>query len=141
MQRAKLFGFALYEVMLGVLIFAIGVIALGRAVSNCVTANGLSAEDARVRQILANRMAEIQTSPGTPDASKDLKVDTGFGVVHLLQKTEAAQLKEETPVAGSAAGTLDTPLTGINRVTLKAAWTRAGVGQSKQLVFYVYRAR
>ena len=141
MRRAKHFGFALYEVMLGVLIFAVGVIALGRSVSNCVVASGLSAEEARVREILANRMAEIQTTPGMPDASKETKIETGFGAINLVQKTHAEDLKEETPVAASAGGTLATPLVGINRVTLTAIWTRAGVKQSKRLAFYVYRSR
>jgi len=47
MRRANDAGFALYEVMLGLAIFAIGVIALGRSVNNCVTASGLSADEAR----------------------------------------------------------------------------------------------
>ena len=63
-------GFALYEVLIGVLVFSIGVIALGRAVENCLNASTLSAEEERVRQILSNRMAEIQTTPGIPDATK-----------------------------------------------------------------------
>ena len=79
-------AFALAEVMLGVLIFSIGIIALGRTVSNCVNASALSADDARVRQILANRMVEIETTPGQPDKSKEFKVDTGFGVVKVVQK-------------------------------------------------------
>src|SRR4051794_3075235 len=80
-------GFALYEVLIGVAIFAIGVFALGRSVENCITATGLAAEDSRIRQILANRMAEIQASPGVPDAAKESKLDTGYGVVKLIQKT------------------------------------------------------
>src|SRR4029434_5889748 len=76
-QRAhvKRSAFALTEVMLGVLIFSIGIIALGRTVSNCVNASALSADDARVRQILANRMVEIETTPGRPDQSKEFKID------------------------------------------------------------------
>src|SRR5215475_5876019 len=74
-------AFALAEVMLGVLIFSIGIIALGRTVSNCVNASALSADDARVREILANRMIEIETTPGQPDKSKEFKIDTGFGIV------------------------------------------------------------
>ena len=62
-------GFALYEVLIGVTIFAIGVVALGRAVGNCLNASALSAEEARVREILWNRMAEIQTTPGTSRSS------------------------------------------------------------------------
>jgi type II secretion system protein I len=141
MPRNRSFGFALYEVLLGLAIFAIGVIALGRAVNNCMNASGLSADDARVRQILANRMAEVQTTPGPPDASKEINVDTGLGIVHLVQKAEQEDLKEESTVAGSSGGTFLTPIIGINRVTLTANWVRGRIGQSKQIVFYVYRAR
>ena len=122
-------AFALAEVMLGVLIFSIGIIALGRTVSNCVNASALSADDARVRQILANRMVEIETTPGQPDKSKEFKVDTGFGVVKVVQKAAPQGMKEED----------GTELTGIIRVTLTANWTRGGGAQSKQIAFYVYR--
>src|ERR1700704_7029510 len=123
-------GFALYEVLIGVTIFVIGVIALGRAVENCLNASTLSAEEERVRQILSNRMAEIQTTRGIPDAVKELKVDTGYGVIRLLQKTVPAKLTEED----------GTQLDKINVVTLTAKWTRGGVEQSRQIEFYVYRA-
>ena len=108
----------------------IGVIALGRAVENCLNASVLSAEEERVRQVLANRMAEIQTSPGTPDLAKIMKVDTGYGVVQLLQKTIPAGLKEEDGMF----------LDRIQLVTLTAKWKRGGVEQSRQIEFYVYRA-
>ncbi len=131
MQRAKTSAFALYEVMLGLAIFAIGIIALGRAVNNCMNASALSADDARVREILANRMVEVETTPGQPDKTKEFKIDTGYGIVRLLQKADAQELKEED----------GTDLTGITRVTLTAKWARGGVDQSKQIAFYVYRAR
>ena len=124
-------GFALYEVLIGVTIFLIGVIALGRAVENCLNASTLSAEEERIRQILSNRMAEIQTTPGIPDAAKELKVDTGYGVIRLLQRTVPAKLKEEED---------GTQLDKINVVTLTAKWTRGGAEQSRQIEFYVYRA-
>ena len=141
MLRVKGAGFALYEVLLGLAIFAIGVIALGRSVSNCVTASGLSSDDARVRQILANRMAEVQTAPAPPDSEKEIKIDTGHGIVRLMQKAQPEDLKEESSVPGSTGGTLLTPIIGISRVTLTAQWTRGGVRQSKQIAFYVYRPR
>ena len=64
-------GFALYEVLLGLAIFVIGVLSLGRAVENCLNASALSEEENRVRQLLANRMAEVQASPVHPDAKKE----------------------------------------------------------------------
>ena len=130
MRRGKgRLGFALYEVLLGLAIFVVGVLALGRAVENCLNASALSEEENRVRQVLANRMAELQASPGRPDAAKELNVDTGYGVVKLIQKSVPEELVDED----------NTIITGINRVTLRAEWTREGTKQNKQLVFYVYR--
>ena len=74
-------AFALYEVLLGVAIFAIGVIALGRAVENCLNASSISAEESVVRQILSDRMAEIQAAPGLPDSEREFKIKSGYGMV------------------------------------------------------------
>ena len=122
-------GFALYEVIIGVAIFAVGVLALGRAVENCLNASTLNAEEERVRQILSNRMAEIQATPGFPDAAKEFKIDSGYGLVKLMQKSAPADLSE--PDGGK--------LGGINFVVLTAQWVRGGVSQSKHIAFYVYR--
>src|SRR5438045_9654132 len=127
MRRANLSAFALYEVLLGLAIFAIGVISLGRAVGNCMTANALSADDARVREILANRMAEIEATPAAPDRVKVSKITTGYGTVELQQNAAPEELNENGAV-----------LSGITRVTLTAKWTRGGTAQRKQLAFYVY---
>jgi Tfp pilus assembly protein PilV len=122
-------GFALYEVLLGVAIFAIGVLALGRAVENCLNASTLNAEENAVEQILSNRIAEIQASRGLPDQAKEFKIDSGYSVVKLIQKSKPAELTEPNK----------TMLSGINLVTLIAQWQRGGVTQSRQIQFYVYR--
>src|SRR6266513_1598360 len=124
-------GFALYEVLLGVTIFAVGVLALGRAVENCLNASMLNAEEERVRQILSNRMAEIQAARGAPDSAKEDKVDSGYGMIKLLQKSASAELTEPN----------NTQLNGINLVILTVQWQRGGVSQSKQIQFYVYRPK
>ena len=132
-QKSQVSGqiaFALYEVLLGLAIFALGVLALGRAVENCLQANTLNAEENRVRQILANRMAEVQATPGSPDPSKEFDVDTGYGIVKLVQKAAPAGLEEDNGA----------PLAGVNRVTLTAKWRRGGTEQVQQIEFYVYRA-
>ena len=128
MRRGKT-GFALYEVLMGLAIFALGVLALGRAVQNCLNASTFNAEENRVRQILSNRMAEVQATPGFPDAAKEFTVDTGYGMVKVIQKSAPAELEENNGV----------PLAGVNRVTLTAKWTRGGAEQSQQIEFYVYR--
>jgi Tfp pilus assembly protein PilV len=122
-------AFALYEVLLGVTIFAVGVLALGWSVQNCLNASGLSADDNRVRQILSDRMAEIQATPGIPDSRKETKIATGYGDVVLIQKSVPAGLKGEN----------NTELSGVNLITLTVEWKRAGVLQSRRLQFYLFR--
>src|SRR5437016_7264778 len=125
--RNCLRAFALYEVLLGVAIFAVGVLALGRAVENCLNASMLNAEEEAVRQMLSNRMAEIQAARGVPDRVKEFKIDSGYGPVKLVQKSAPAELTEPN----------NTQLNGINLVTLTAQWERGGISQSKQIKFYV----
>ena len=122
-------GFALYEVLLGITIFALGVIALGHAVENCLNASSINAEEGVVRQILSNQMAEIQATRSVPDESKEFKVDSNYGAIKVVQKTAAAALTEPD----------NTLLDGIYLVTLTAQWQRGGVRQAKQVKFYVYR--
>jgi Tfp pilus assembly protein PilV len=129
MSPSKRAAFALYEVLIGLAIFSLGVIALGRSVQNCLNASGLSAEEDRVRQILANRMAEVQATPGFPDAKKETKMATGYGDILLVQRSVPAALKVDD----------NTMLTGINLVSLTAQWRRNGVDQTRQIQFYVYR--
>jgi Tfp pilus assembly protein PilX len=123
-------AFALYEVLIGVAIFALGTIALGRAVENCINASTISAEENVVRQILADRMAQVQAASAVPDAEKEFNIKTSYGRVILTQKTAPAALTEPD----------NTLITGINLVTLTARWEHAGVPQSKQIQFYVYRS-
>ena len=128
-SRSK-YAFALYEVLLGVAIFALGVIALGRAVENCINASSISAEENVVRQILSDRMAEVQAASVVPEAEKEFKIGTNYGKVILTQKTANAPLTEPD----------NTVINGINLVTLTARWQHAGIPQSKQIQFYVYRS-
>ena len=127
--RSK-YSLALYEVLIGVAIFALGVIAMGRAVQNCLNASTISAEEDVVRQLLSDRMAQVQAASAVPDAEKEFKLRTSYGRVILTQKTAPAALTEPD----------NTVINGINLVTLTARWEHAGVPQSKQIQFYVYRS-
>jgi Tfp pilus assembly protein PilV len=123
-------AFALYEVLLGVAIFAIGVVALGRSVENCLSASTISAEESAVRQILSDRMAVVQASPGVPDEEKVFNINSNYGKVKLTQKSAQANLTEED----------NTILSGIYLIMLTAQWQHAGVPQSKRIQFYVFRS-
>ena len=122
-------AFALAEVMLGLLVFVIGVLMLGRSVQNCIAAAALSAEDDRIRLILANRMAEIQAMPGFPDERKETNINTGYGEVKLIQNSVPAGLTDDKGLE----------MGGINRVTLSVEWVRNRISQRRKVAFYVYR--
>lgn len=122
-------AFALYEVLIGVTIFVVGVFALGRSVENCMNATALSAQEDRVRQILSNKMSEIQATPGPPDQQREATLETGYGPVKVVQKSAPAGLQNEE----------DVELNGISRVTLTAEWSRGGTAQARRIEFYVYR--
>jgi hypothetical protein len=122
-------AFALYEVLLGMAIFCVGVLVLGRSVENCLRATNLSAEDDRARQILANRMAEIQVAPGLPDERKETKIDTGYGEVTLIQRAGIAGLRDDEGLE----------MSGITIVNLTVEWSRGRQLQSRKIEFYVYR--
>jgi Tfp pilus assembly protein PilV len=128
-NRPDRLAFALYEVLIGLAIFSIGVLALGRSVQNCLNASGLNAEEDRVRQILGNRMAEIQATPGFPDAKKETKMATGYGDILLVQRSIPAAVRVDP----------NTELNGLNLITLTAEWKRGGAAQSRKIQFYVYR--
>jgi hypothetical protein len=123
-------AFALYEVLLGMAVFSVGVLVLGRSVENCLRASTLSAEEDRVRQILSNRMAEIQTSPGIPDATKETRIDTGYGEAKVIQHSGPAGLQDEKGLEMSE----------VYLVTLRVEWNRGRRTEAKKIEFYVYRA-
>lgn len=123
-------AFALYEVLIGMAIFSVGVLVLGRSVENCLRASNLSSEQNRVRQILANRMSEIQATSGLPDTAKETKIDTGYGEVKLIQRSARADMQDDKGLE----------MAGMIHVALSVEWTSGRITQSKKLEFYVYRS-
>ena len=127
-------GVMLLEAMLAVAIFAIGVITLGRCVSNCIAAQRLQGEELLARRALENRWAEIESGAvplnagkaGPTSSSEELKgpfagMTMKMASVPVLKKNE----KEEK-------------IEGISAVTLTVVWQSGGDELSKELIFYVY---
>jgi type II secretion system protein I len=119
-------GFVLLEVLLAVAIFAIGVITLGRCVSNCVAAERLKMEDEHARQILENRVAELQSGaiPLGKETTDILKAP--FESWKLKQSSVPLDRKNET----------DQPLTGLLAVTLEVTWPSDGETHARSVTFY-----
>ena len=127
-------GVMLLEAMLAVAIFAIGVITLGRCVSNCIAAERLQQEDALARRALENRWAEIESGAvvlgaqggGSTSSTDELKGPfAGMKLKTVSVPVEKKNEKEEK-------------IAGISAVTLTVVWESGGEEQSKELIFYVY---
>ncbi|RYD78000.1 MAG: hypothetical protein EOP84_14830 [Verrucomicrobiaceae bacterium] len=131
MRRSRSFrqrAFLLFEVMLAVLIFSIGVIALGRCVENCLRAEAVKELDSRARRVLENRMAEIQAGavPLSESSSEELKGP--FAGMTLKMKREPLKEKNEN----------DQEIRGIFTVSLDVSWKDDSGEQSRMLEFYYY---
>ena len=63
-RRAKVRGVMLLEALLAVTIFAIGVITLGRCMSNCIAAQRMQEEDGLARRLVRAREGETNREYG-----------------------------------------------------------------------------
>ena len=121
-------AFVLLEAMMAVAIFAIGVITLGRCVSNCIAAERFKVEDARARRVLENRMAEIEAESVAVGFATEEKLKVPFEGMTLKQRRVELKKKNEKKVER----------TGLYAVTLLVTWLSEREPQSKQLTFYVH---
>jgi Tfp pilus assembly protein PilV len=121
----------LIEVMLGVMIFAVGVLSLGRCVSNCVSAELARQETERARLALENRMAEVEA--GEIPTDKPLSDDLGDAFPGMTMK------QSRIPV--SAKNEKQEVITGLYEVDLEVDWTSDNQPQAKKISFYVLRTQ
>ncbi len=129
--RSRRGGFLLLETMVGVAVFALGVLVLARCLNHCIDAEIIKTQDQRARLVLENRMAEIEGGAITvEDAAKEDKLEGRFAGIILRQSREKLDLENEN----------NEMLTGLYVVTLQAIWTAPQGEQSKELRFYVYSA-
>jgi Tfp pilus assembly protein PilV len=124
-------GFVLIEVMLGVLIFAIGVIALGKCVNNCLTTESVRQETERARLALENRMDEIEAGVVPTDKSMAGPVGDSFPGMKMIQTRKPVVAKNEK---GDV-------IQGLFQVDLEVDWTSAKQPQARKLSFYVLRSQ
>ena len=117
--------------MLAVVIFSLGVLALGNCVNNCLVAERLKGEDARAGRLLANRMAEIEAGMMTlSDSTTEKLKEMGEG---MTLKTTRVPVKKKNE--------RDQELTNLFLVTLTLGWESDGEKHERELMFYVHPKR
>ena len=120
-------AFILLETMIGVFVFAIGVLALARCVDQCLNAEIAKASDQRARLALENRMAEIEAGAVNVSKPGSEKLKGMFQGITLKQSRTPLRTKNEQ----------GKELVGLFVVNLEADWKDSGLEQSKALSFYV----
>jgi hypothetical protein len=120
-------AFVLLEALLAVAIFATGIIALGRCVTNCVAAEQFKAEDARARRALESRLVEIE-SGAVPIINPQIETLSGaYSGLKLKQTATPLRRKNESGVE----------LSGLFSVTLEVTWSGRGEAHSRASTTYV----
>ena len=127
-------GFVLFEAMLAVAIFAIGILALGRCVENCLKGNIATADLARARRFLENEMALIEAGaqrPGSKKPPADKSTEELEGAFEgMTLKTTRVLLKEKNEKGQE--------INGIYEVNLDLSWKNESGTVSRQLTFLIY---
>ena len=124
-------GFLLLETMIGVMVFAVGVLALAQCVSRCLDVESAKVADERARVALGNRMAEIEAGAVFFETGKEEKLKGMFEGITLNQTRTPLHFVEKSKQE----------LTGLYQIQLEALWEEPSGAQSKVLTFYVYQPR
>lgn len=125
--RAKR-GFLLLDSMLAVAIFALGVLALGRCVQNCLRAERFRREDGLAQRVLANYVTQIETEalPLADQMTEQLKgAWTGMTLNITREPLKLVNEKEQE-------------LFGLYRVLLDLSWKSGTEVIHRDLSFYFY---
>jgi hypothetical protein len=124
-------AFVLLEILIGVMIFVLGVLALGRCVGNCVAAEGARQETERARLALENRMAEIEAGEIATDTDRTDDLDDSFPGMTMKQSRVVVTARNEK----------NQDILGLYQVNLEVDWTSQNEPESSALSFYVLRSK
>lgn len=121
-------GFILLECMLAVAIFALGILALGRCVENCLRAEKFRREEGLAQRALANYWVQIEQGaiPITENVAYPLK--GAWEGMTMNVSREPLVLKNEK----------DQELFGLYQVKLQLTWPSSGEVITRELQFFMY---
>ncbi|HWL53523.1 MAG TPA: hypothetical protein VNQ90_13890 [Chthoniobacteraceae bacterium] len=122
-------GFLLLETMIGVAIFAIGVIVLARSMNHCLDADLARRHDQLALAALETRMAEIEGGAVVVgDTAEEVALEGRFNGITLKQWREPLELHDEE-------GEL---LADFYQIHLEAIWTAPYGEERRSIRFYAY---
>ena len=121
-------GFVLLECMLAVAIFALGILALGRCVENCLKAEKFRREEGLAQRALQNFWIQVEQGaiPLTENFSQNLK--GAWEGMTMNVSREPLALKNEK----------DQELFGLYQVKLQLTWPSNGEVITRDMQFFMY---
>jgi hypothetical protein len=127
-QKGRRSGFLLLECMLAVAIFAMGILALGRCVENCLKAERYRREESLAQRALANYWRQIEAGaiPLTDKSEEKLKGAWDGMIMSMYREPLALKNEEEQE------------LFGLYQVKLQLSWVSAGepIVRDMQFIYY-----
>jgi hypothetical protein len=122
-------GFVLLECMLAVAIFAMGILALGRCVENCLKAEKFRREEGLAQLALANYWRQIEAG-AVPLTDKSVGEDLkgAWEGMKMSMYREPLALKNEQ----------EQELFGLYQVKLQLSWPSGGEQVVRELQFIYY---
>ena len=127
--RRRTAGFMLLETMSGVLLFALGMLALARCVEQCMRVESAKVWDERARVALENRMAEIEAGAVFFETGRQEQLKGMSEGITLNQTRTPLRLRDEKRKE----------LAGLFQIRLEALWKEPAGSQAKVLTFYVFQ--
>lgn len=124
--RAARGGYILFELMISLTIFSIGVLQMSRHLNELVIVAKEFNKDQSVRLGLRSFLEEIRKKPLTEISMSKVDVLTG---VTYTSTTEPVSLK-------TSSGSI---LPDMYNLTIKATWNNGGEDQEESLSIYVYK--
>jgi Tfp pilus assembly protein PilV len=128
-QKGRHSGFLLLECMLAVAIFAMGILALGRCVENCLKAERYRREESLAQRALANYWRQIEAGavPLT-DKSEGEKLKGAWEGMTMNMYREPLALKNEE----------EQELFGLYQVKLQLSWLSGNEPVIREMQFIYY---
>ena len=127
-QRRALRGFMLLETMMGVAVFAVGVLVLAKCMDHCFDAEVIRVQDQLARVALENQMAAIEGGAvEVGDETLSNALEGRFSGITLKTWRTPLEWKNEN----------DEELSNLFEVTIEALWQTPQGEQSRSLSFYV----
>jgi Tfp pilus assembly protein PilV len=127
-RSRKADGFLLLDSMLAVAIFALGVLALGRCVGNCLRAERFRREDGLAQRVMANYVNQIETEALPLNDQMTEKLKGAWEGMTMNISREPLKLQNEK----------EQELFGLYKVKLDLSWKSGAEVVHRDLSFYFY---